>query len=63
MSVRTIPIDWPAITSESGLQAGKLCRSSVFGWVVQNTTGIDGPTFGCVTPPHTAPDETLRIHA
>lgn len=55
---RRVPIDFPSIAAESGLSRGKLCCSPAFGWGVQNTYGIDGPSFGCVTPPAMQSGET-----
>lgn len=49
--VWVMPIDWQSVAAESGLRKGKLCVSTAFGWGVQNSHGIDGPSFGAVTPP------------
>ncbi|MDH4317199.1 MAG: hypothetical protein OEV64_02310 [Desulfobulbaceae bacterium] len=59
--VRRIPIDLEKVAEESGLRSGKLCFSPLFGWGVQNTKSIDGPSFGCITPPKIEDGQLLRI--
>lgn len=59
MKPRRIRIDFKAVSKESGLKRGKLCRSPVFGWGVQNTSGDEGPDFGCITPPPFEEDENF----
>lgn len=56
--LRREPIDFRRVAEESGLSKGKIVHSPHFGWGVQNTHGIDGPSFGCITPPALQPGET-----
>lgn len=59
--LRRIPIDFRRVAEESGLTRGTVCHSPNFGWGVQNTQGIDGPSFGCITPPEMQQGETTLL--
>jgi hypothetical protein len=54
-----IPIDWRAITRESGCTRGTLCHSPAFGWGVQNGNG--DAHFCCITAPEVEPGQTLKV--
>ena len=55
---RRIPIDFHAIAEETGLRRGKLGRSPIFGWGVQNVHGEPGENFVRIEPPEMHDGET-----
>lgn len=46
-----IPIDWNDISDKTGMRSGKLCKSLLFGWGVQNDGRNPGPHFAEYKPP------------
>lgn len=63
MSERRLPMDFAAIAKESGMTRGKVCRSLIAGWCVQNdSVNPDWPNIACITPPEFQDGETqLKI--
>lgn len=47
---RKVPIDFHDVARQSGLSAGTLCKTA-FGWGVQNTHGLQGPSVALIEPP------------
>jgi hypothetical protein len=57
--VRRFPIDFRAISEETGCTKGTIGYNPAFGWHVQNS---NGPADFCIfTPPEISEGETLRI--
>lgn len=46
-----IPIDFKDVAEKTGLKSGKLCKSIIFGWGVQNTNSVEGVNFAEYLPP------------
>jgi hypothetical protein len=61
---RRVPIDFAAVAAESGMKAGKLGFSPVYGWCVHNVTrNPDWPDAATITPPPMEPGETRMVIA
>ena len=59
MITRRIPIDFDAISKETGVKNGTIARHSAFGWVVRDNSCPPTHThLACITPPEMMPDET-----
>ncbi len=55
---RQVPINFQTIAEETSLRRGKLGRSPIFGWGVQNVHGEAGANFCCIDPPQMSDGET-----
>lgn len=58
--VRRIPIDFEKIAEETGCRSGRIVKSPIFGWGIQNTNNVeDQADFTCIEPPKMAKNEKL----
>ena len=58
--VRRIVVDFKQIAEDTGCRSGRIVKSPIFGWGIQNTNRVeDQADFTCIEPPKMQTGETF----